>query len=247
MSSSAQVTVLMTTSPILAHPSTSIIDETIQSVKERLPNALIVVLCDGVHHSLERYADAYRQYVERLITTYSGDALVDVVVHDHFVHQSGMIIRALPHVTTQVVAFIEHDLRLLGDVPVDEIVLALTGGYVDVVRLNINTELEKWNAHMFLGMKPHDVVPNLPCVRVWQWSSTPHFASTAYYRRMAELLKDDEPHYVEEVFIAPPVDAHLRFGDEGGWQQHRIVIYTPPGDQRRILHLDGRGDDEPVR
>ena len=44
------VTVLIPVSPIPSHPSTEVLDVTIDSIRTRLPDAEIIIMFDGVWH-----------------------------------------------------------------------------------------------------------------------------------------------------------------------------------------------------
>lgn len=238
------VTVLISTSPILSHPSTLILARTVASVRQRLPDVRIIVLCDGVHSSLERYRPAYEAYERRLVDFAEMWGNVDVVTSPAFVHQSGTLKLGMPLVDTPLVMFVEHDLMLVGDVPFDIVSKILLDGDVDVVRLYINTELESYHAHMFLDHAAIDI-GGLPVLRTWQWSQNPHVARTDYYQREVVDRVDDRPRYVEEIMSGVLSGLWSRYGD-ACWNMHKVVVFYPPGDTRRVLHLDGREGDAPV-
>lgn len=233
----SDITVLVSTSPIISHPETLIIEQTIGSIRQRLPEAEIIICCDGVHESQERYAETYAEYLRRLLTLCSTTwTRTRMVCAAEFVHQAGTLCLALPMVQTPLIMFVEHDLMLCGSTPMGDLQRIVLQGLVDVVRLYINTDLESYHNHMFLELEPYDLA-GVPVVRTWQWSQNPHIASTGYYRTRVEPMLDNG-RYVEEI-MSGLMSAET-------WDQDRIVIYRPSGDMRRVRHLDGRKDDDPM-
>jgi hypothetical protein len=61
------ITVLMSTSPSPKHPSTALFDETLESVRERLPGAEVIVMADGVHSAHESLHAAYDEYLADMV------------------------------------------------------------------------------------------------------------------------------------------------------------------------------------
>jgi len=66
MFDSSQITVLIPTFWIPSCPDTSIIDEVILSVRERLPDAPIIIMCNGLRDELIHRKQDYYEYVSRL-------------------------------------------------------------------------------------------------------------------------------------------------------------------------------------
>ena len=61
------VAVLIPTSPIPSHPSTEMIETTIASVKEQLPDAPIIVMIDGIRPEQAELRPAYDEYTRRTL------------------------------------------------------------------------------------------------------------------------------------------------------------------------------------
>lgn len=239
------VTVLIPTSPIAAHPDTSIIEQTVASVRNWLPDAEIVVMCDGPRAEQEHYRDRYEQYLQRLLWLCARTERVLPVVHDEHLHQAEMTRRALDMVRTPLVLFCEHDTPLVTDCEIDfpAVTEAVRSGEVDMVRFHYEGRIHPEHEHLMLDDKPRDV-RGAPLIRTTQWSQRPHLASAAFYRR---ILRDDFPDghvgMIEDVMHGVVHGAWREFG-KAGWDRYRLAVYAPEGPHiKRSDNLDGRGTD----
>jgi hypothetical protein len=238
------VTVLIPTSPIAAHPDTSVIEATIASVRFWHPAAEIIVMCDGVRPEQEHYRARYEEYLERLCWLAARDGRILPVIHDEHLHQVEMTRRALPLVSSPLVLFVEHDTPLVVDEPIDwpSLVEAVRSGEADLVRFHFEAHVHPEHEYLMLDDKPKDV-RGAPLLRTVQWSQRPHLASTGFYRRLIEA--EFPPGYVgmiEDRMHGVVRTAWREFG-LAGWDRYRLWMYAPEGQIKRSLHLDGRGDD----
>lgn len=238
------VTVLIPTSPIAAHPDTSIIEETIASVRYWHPSAGIIVMCDGIRPEQEHYRSAYETYLKRLCWLAHRDQRILPMIHDTHLHQAEMTRRALDMVSSPLVLFVEHDTPLVTDEPIDWVSLteAVRSGEADLVRFHYEAHVHPEHEHLMLDDKPKDV-RGAPLLRTVQWSQRPHLASAAFYRR---LLRDEFPAgYVGMLEDRMHGVVHNAWREYGlaGWDRYRLWMYAPEGQIKRSLHLDGRGDD----
>ena len=232
-----QITVLMPTSPIPSHPSTAVIEETIDSVRAQLPRAEILVMCDGIRPAQEHYRPAYEAYLYELVRLCREKwSNVLPIIHGEHRHQSGMTWHALNVVTTPTILFVEHDCPIRGDIPWAAITNAVRGDRADVVRLH--HEASVLPVHEYLMDGPDEDVAGVRMRPTRQWSQRPHVARTAYYR---DILRDnfgsDEKWMVEDRMHS------VAQSDPGA---HHLWILTEPNGEHGIKyswHLDGRGDD----
>jgi hypothetical protein len=232
-----QITVLMPTSPIPSHPSTAVIEETIDSVRAQLPRAEILVMCDGVRPAQEHYRQRYEEYLYELVRLCREKwSNVLPVIHPEHRHQSGMTRHALNMVTTPTIMFAEHDCPILGDISWAAITHAVRGDRADVVRLH--HEASVLPVHEYLMDGPDEDVAGARMRPTRQWSQRPHVARTAYYR---DILRDhfgsDEKWMLEDRMHS------VAQSDPGA---HHLWILTEPNGEHGIKyswHLDGRGDD----
>lgn len=241
------VTVLIPTSPIAAHPNTSIIEATVASVRHWLPGAEILVMCDGVRPEQEHYRERYEAYLNRLLWL-SGTKWDRVlpVVHDGHLHQVGLTRRALDMVDTPLVLFVEHDCPLVVDCDIDfpALTAAALSGECDVIRFHHEALVLPDHEHLMLDRDPRDVA-GAPLLRTVQWSQRPHLANTGFYRR---ILREDFPEghvgMIEDRMHSVVESAWRDFG-LSGWHRYRLWMYSPEGGNiKRSYTLDGRGTDE---
>lgn len=239
------VTVLIPTSPVESHPDASLIEQTIASVRHWLPDAEILVMCDGVRPEQEHYRARYEEYLHRLLWLSGTEwARVLPVVHDVHLHQVEMTRRVLDLVRTPLVLFAEHDCPLVTDEHIDfpALTAACLSGEADLIRLHHEALVLPDHEHLMLDREPQDVA-GAPLLRTVQWSQRPHLASLAFYRR---LLAEDFPEgyigMIEDKAHGVVESAWRDFG-LAGWNRYRLWMYSPPGQIKRSYTLDGRGAD----
>lgn len=232
--------VYVPTSPIPAHPDTSVIEATVDSVRERLPDAPVHVAADGVRDEQSHLAGQYREYLRRLLwlTQHRWD---DVTVHTHrrHRHQSGMLHTVLPQIDAPTLLYVEHDAPLVGDIPFEALVQAVAYGAADVVRLHYDVDIHPDHRHLY----PDDTaveVAGVPLLRTAQWSQRPHVAATAVYRRIADRYFGRRSRTMIEDVMHGVVATDFA---EHGWGRWRLYTYAPAGSMKRSTHLDARGSE----
>lgn len=238
------ITVIMVTSPIPSHPSTEIITKTIESVRFHLPDAEILLMCDGVRPEQEDRRSDYDEYLRRLLwlCAHEWDNVVPFLAPEHR-HQVGLTRDALEMVRTPAVLFVEHDTPLWPD-PIDwnGCLQAVQSGEADLVRFHHETRVLPDHEHLMLDTEPNEL-HGAPMLRTIQWSQRPHLASTGFYREiLAAHFSEDCRTMIEDVMHAVVQNA---YNDHGlaGWQQFRLWMYAPEGSIERSYHLDGRQSD----
>lgn len=238
-----RITVLVTMSPIASHPATAVIDETLASIRERLPRAEIIVLCDGVRPEQEDRRDDYEQAIRRLLWTCNlhGRNVLPVIFDDH-VHQANMVRAGLEHVRTPLVLFVEHDTPLVGEIPWDGLCDVVQSGDAHVVRFHHEASVLAVHEHLCPDSAARDV-RGVPLRRTVQWSSRPHLADTEFYRQLIGGYFGVESRTFTEDVLHGVVDQAWREHGEDGWDEFRLWIYSPPGDIKRSTHLDGRAGE----
>jgi hypothetical protein len=231
---SSRVTVLIPISPIPTHPSTEILDQTMTSIRERLPEAEVILMFDGVTAAAEERRKDYDQFkLEALYKcNHEWQPAVPIVFDTHH-HQSLMVKEALKLVRTPIVLFAEQDTPLHNHIPFDQLYDPITTGYCNVIRFHFEADIHPEHTHLMLDKSPIDIL-GVPFYRTRQWSQRPHLASTKYYQHIADTYFDDQPRFIE----------HIMYGiiAEGGdnYDEHRLHMYAPEGTLVRSVHLDGR-------
>jgi len=236
-----RLTVLVATSPIMSHPDTKIIEETLDSIRHHT-DAPIYIMCDGVRPEQQHYKENYEEYLRKLVwlTNFKYENVVPWIYDEHL-HQAEMTSRTLKHVDTEYIMFVEHDTPLVTDykIPFNQIYSCLADA--DLVRLHHEAGIHPEHQHLMVP----DSYKNFGTHRFQktaQWSQRPHIATTAYYRRILDQYFDGGKTMIEDRMHGITQQGWLERGLPG-WQDHRLYMYTPEGNMKRSYHLDGRGTD----
>lgn len=236
------VTALVTASPSARHPSTEIIEATVAGIRWHLPEAKIVIACDGIRAEQEHLRQNYVAFVLRLADLCRWQwTNVKLAVFAEFLHQAHVVASCMNYIKTPLVLFTEWDMELLPiEFPWEESESMIAAGHVNVIRFGLGDERrEEWRQFM-LGPIRFANAENLESLQIFvsqfqktvQWSQRTHLASVGYYRKMlAEHVKPADRCYLEDRF----------YGQCDDWVTHRLSIYMPEGDIARVRHLDGRG------
>lgn len=241
-----QITVLIPTSPSPLHPDTEIIRRAIDSVRDQLPTAEVLVVIDGVPPEYEHMRQPYEEYQERLLNLcrdrWEGVTPIRFDVHTH---QAAMTLRALEVVRTPLIFFMEHDWVLEPMEPVDEagpipwegLAEDLIDNYTDVIRLSWETEIEPTHLHLYRPVE--ETNGGVPLRPTQQWSQRPHLARADYYRRILAGLGRSRT-MIEDFMHGVVSTAWRRKTNAEAWSEHRLALYHPEGSISRIRHTDGR-------
>lgn len=229
------ITVLIPTSPIPSHPDTSIIEETVKSVRDRLPDSEIIVMCDGVRDEQKSFKDDYEEYQRRLYWL-SREYDFMILRSDEHRHQAAMTAYALALVETPLILFVEHDTPLCEEIPFKAISDVILDDKLDVVRFHFESHILPVHRHLMRGQLRHNGITYNKTV---QWSQRPHLASTAYYKKLitSHFLNDEKR--IRKTMIEDKAHGVAQEYPD----QHRIGIYRPKGNIKRSYHTDGRGSE----
>lgn len=236
---SADVTVLMSTSPIPAHPSTEFIDAALEHVRFWFPDAPIVIMADGIWEGVAHRTEQYKEYLVRLRQKYHNKN--NIVVKEFALHagQAAMTAVIINNVLTKYILFNEHDVVIDTDKPIDWdlIISMMDTDRANVVRLSGFVEgIHPEHMHLTVG-SPEDY-DDVMLWRTIQWSQWPHIAKTSWYKRLLMwYTKANEPQMIEEV-MQSVLQSKLR------WDASKTWVYAPKGNAVRIHHLDARFYDE---
>lgn len=234
------LTVLVATSPIAGHPDTSIIEETVASVRHHLPDAEIIVMIDGVRPEQDHYRDRYTDYVRDLLwlCNFEWHNVTPMLFTEHQ-HQANMTRAALRLVKTPNIMFVEHDTPLVSDRHIEwDLICSLLGKHtIDMLRLHYEGRIHPEHEHLMTDKIPVNL-DEVWLRRTVQWSQRPHVARTDYYRMiLSRYFPEDNRTMIEDrmhsVAQAQP-------------DVNRLAVYCPKdpdGSIVRTYHLDGRKAD----
>lgn len=234
------ITVVTPVSPIKSHPDTTILEETITSVRALLPSAEIFLTFDGIRdEQTSRKAD-YDEFIHR--TLWLADHVWGNVVpflFDEHQHQSGMMRHIIDKIDTSLLLYVEQDTPLVTDEPIDMAAIEqfIFDGHSNLVRLYHEGVMPSEHQHLMHGRTDEFIETS-------QWSQRPHVASTAYYRRILDShFTAGSKCFIEDRMYGILEEAELIDGYHG-WVQHRIHIYDPGnGNMKRSYHTDGRAGE----
>lgn len=240
-----KLTVLIPTSPIPSHPSTSILDVTIEKTRV-FTNDCIIIMADGIHPLLKHREDDYLKYLERveekiMSGEYGQCALIQFPEHTHQAMMTKSVLSSI--VQTPLIFFVEHDTFIDGDIPFSVITdIVLTSNQINCIRFNIFDAIPLEHKYLMIG-DSFITAENIPFVRTIQWSQRPHIAKTNWYTKiLAEHFKEGEKTMIEDRMHSVVIEAYKRNGRD----IFGLAIYTPEGNQTRSYHSDGRGADEKI-
>lgn len=232
----SDITVIISSSPIMSHPSTHIIEETIRSIRYHLPKSMIFVMTDGVREEQSHLKEAYRLYrsdlVTKMLLTWEN---VMILPFPEFTHQAVMTIKTLEIVQTPLILFVEHDTPLV-DRPIDWEMLMATAhsGLSPMIRLHYDVRIHPEHQHLMCGKLTDHLI------KTTQWHQRPHIANKIWYGDL--LLKHFTPQsrtFIEDKIYGVVVEAP--------WEQYQLTVYDPHGtgeDMKCSRDLNGRGEEQ---
>jgi hypothetical protein len=233
------ITVVIPTSEIPSHPIPTIISRAVESLKEQLPDAPIIVTCDG-----PRGCEQYDSYCN-MLPAWKGETVI-IEPPPARIHQSGMLCLALDRVRTPLLLYWEHDWELLPDVPWSELCELIERGAYNYIKLHAAPRIHPLHEHLMVtrtihqhgGVGTHRYYDSeggraIPIVQTLQWSQNPHLASTDFYRKTILPLCEGKRDFIENIVHGIVTNSP--------WQEFKCGIYNPcDGDMMRVRHLDGK-------
>lgn len=233
------ITVVTPVSPIKSHPDPAILFETLNSIRYHMPNAEIILTFDGIRPEQAHRRGDYEEFIRRALerADHHYGAVCPFIFEEHR-HQSGMMRAVLNEIRTPLLLYVEQDTPLVTDEPIDwgSITRLLSSGLSNLVRLHHEAHIPEPHRHMMHGAIG-------PFTKTSQWSQRPHLASVAYYRRILDSHFSENSRCFIEHVMHGVCDESYNVDGLNGWLQHRLHIYTPPGNIKRSYHTDGRAGE----
>jgi len=235
MSIEEKLTVVVPTSPIPSHPSTSLIEQTLWSVRYHLPKVRILIQCDGVRPEQEHFRSRYEEYKTNLATVLRQSfPNAEMRAADQFLHQAAMYRKFRP--STPLLLYVEHDLAFFQD-PIDfaGIIKTVEAGEVNLMRIHYWSKILDEHKHLMLDTEPRLSQFGVPYIRTVQYSQHPHVARADFYDRLLSNYSPECRTMIETKAYALVVNAP--------WEEWKCAIYAPEGNMRRLHHLHGRQEE----
>lgn len=231
-----RITVLVPISPIKSHPDISIVSHTVATIRFWFKTARIILMMDGVRAEQEEYRGRYEEAKARMKAHFEHDGNVAFMEFDKHTHQVGMTRTALASITTPLVLFVEQDMPITIDEPIEweGIMGAVLSQNYYMVRLMHEAAPLAVHEHL---MGKVQYVGGVRFRQTIQWSQRPHVASTEWYRRMLNNhFSPDANTFIEDRMHGAAQDRP--------WDYTRMAVYLPNDiNAKRAYHTDGREGD----
>ena len=242
--STSGITVVIPTSPTTTNPDTSIIEETISTVRHHLSKSEIIITFDGVRPEQEDLRANYEEYTRKLLWLCNKSEGMLPIVFDEHMHQTGMLREALKYVNTNKILYVEHDTPLTPDCEInwDSVNAMIDNNDADLIKFSFESHILDIHRHLVLDKTPKSMY-NDQYIRTIQWSQRPHVASTEFYKRiLRDHFSDSAKSFIEDKMHGIVAEAY-KHEQLQGWNKYKIWMYHPEGNNiKRSYHLDARGN-----
>jgi len=221
-------------SPIKGHPDTSILEETIKSIRVHT-DCPIVITFDGVREEQEDRRADYNEFVSRMLWKCNFEyENVLPIIFDHHSHQSGMMKHFLQSIDMPMILYVEQDTPLTPDRKIDweKCKDYIRSGKANLIRFHFEEVIPDVHEYLMIG-GVHDGFR-----KTVQWSQRPHLASQEIYRIAMGLFSKDSNCFIESYMHGVVQDIWREQGMKG-WEKWKMFIYHPDGGIKRSYHLDG--------
>jgi len=239
------ITAIIPTSPSKLHPDTSIIEESIKSIRAHLPTEEIIITFDGVRKEQEHLTEQYNEYIRRVLWKINREYtnIVPILFENH-THQVGMMREALKHVRTDKILYVEHDTPLTADMPIDfeSVSKMIDTKTADLIRFHFEAFIPKEHDSLIVSEPINHF--GMDYVKTIQWSQRPHVASVEFYNRVLQHFSPDAISFIEDWLHSVVINAY-KIEQMQGWNRFKIWIYHPKGGNiKRSYHTDGRAGED---
>jgi len=229
------ITVILVTSVLPSHPDTHIIEETINSIRQHLPDCEIIMQIDGLRAEQEDRREDYEEYKTRILWLclhkYKN---ILPIIFDKYSHQSTMMAKTLQYIQTPLILYVEGDCPLVTDQEIDwqKCIDFIISGEANTIRFHHEAVIPEDHKHLMLGDKDG-------FMRTHQWSQRPHLTTLLYYKDIV-LPAVPKRTFIEDYFHGIVNEDYLIYGNIG-WNKHRLwIYYSNDKNIKRSYTTDGR-------
>lgn len=234
------ITVIIPVSVIKSHPETTILDETISTIRAHLPKAEIIITFDGIRPQQEHRRADYEEFIRRALFKCNTEWNAVPVIFDKHHHQSGMAISIMGEIKTPTMLYVEQDTPLAPDMPIDwqKCVAEIKSGHANLIRFHHESYILPDHKHLMIGE------PENGLYKTVQWSQRPHLASVEFYKRiLTEHFTVNSNCFLEDLLYGRLHEDFIHHGMDA-WNRWRTFIYHPEGQIKRSYHTDGRAGEQ---
>lgn len=241
-----EITFIIPTSPTESNPDTSMVEETISSIRVHRPEAEIIITFDGVREEQSDKKDNYEKFKSDILwkCNRKWKNIIPIVFKDH-THQVGMLKEALKHVKTDYIVYVEHDTPLTPDMTIEwnSLIRVLDSKKADLIRFHFEAFIPEPHKYLMIGEVQE--IENVKLLKTVQWSQRPHIASVEFYKRILnDHFSENAKTFIEDKMHGVVISAWKQEQLQG-WNKFKLWIYHPEGGNiKRSYHLDGRGKEQ---
>lgn len=221
------ITIVIVTSVLPDHPSTTIIDQTISDIRKHFEKNEIILQIDGLREERLSRKEDYDEYKNIILwkCLHEWNNVLPIIFDEHC-HQTTMMRKTIDLIDTPVMLYVEGDAPLVPDYEIDWQKCLDLIKYKDAntIRFHFEASIPKEHDHLMFGLEDG-------FMKTTQWSQRPHLSTVNYYKNVV-LPFCNEKTFIEDRF-------HGKVQDDG-WDAHKLWIYHPEGNIKRSYHLDGR-------
>jgi len=231
------ITIIMATSVIPDHPSTEMIEQTINDIRSHFPDNEIIMQIDGLREEQQNRKKDYDEYKNRILwkCLHEYKNILPFIFKKHS-HQTNMMRETIDEIQTPLLLYVEGDAPLTPDIPIDwdKCLDMFEYEKANTIRFHFESKIPKEHEHLMFGVEDG-------FMKTAQWSQRPHLSRKSYYKDII-LPSCKDIFFIEDTFHGKLQDDVLPYDkyDEDGWQKHKLWIYHPDGHIKRSYHLDGR-------
>jgi hypothetical protein len=231
------ITIILATSVIPDHPSTSMIEQTINDVRFHFPDNEIIMQIDGLREEQQDRKKDYDEYKNRILwkCLHEYKNILPFIFEEHC-HQTTMMRKTINEVQTAAILYVEGDAPLTTDISIDwqKCLDMLEYNKANTIRFHFESHIPEPHKYLMFGLEDG-------FMKTAQWSQRPHLSTVKYYKDVV-LPFSNEKTFIEDRFHGRVQDDSIIDGEfnQNGWEIHKLWIYHPEGNIKRSYHLDGR-------
>lgn len=234
MDLSTLISVVISSSPIPAHPNTEVIDACYTAMRKHLPASPTYILLDGVRDEQAETIPAYAEYKQALKNQARKNT--QIVESPEFRHEAGQMRAFLRSgiCKTPLICYLQHDAVLSPEnIDWQGIAAALLDSTVSCVRFALDVGFPHGKEHMFRGcIMTHGV----PLLLITELFTTACIARADFFEHIVSHFDAAQCHLDGDEI--QPVTAK----DDG--KVRRIGCYCPFDNEdcgyKRVSHADAR-------
>ena len=256
------LSVIVLSNPIPSHPSTDLINQTLESLNKigLGPGDTVHIMLDGLRltQRLGQQARDYTNYEIALKKQLGQQAIFSVTRRKKWGHISQTLKEALAFIDTDYILIVQHDLLFVREIAIHELIgLMKKFPNLKHIRFNKRRNLPEGSDAKATYDGATKIVDRSGFFREWRSPEPEPATGTGTLSLTQTLCWSDNNHLVSRHYLSEtilkPIGRHKLspewvFNPLGTEAHHPILgtyIYGKPGDAAVIAHTDGRAAGRP--